>query len=244
MADTRWRYVVGLGGAVQPGYSGGSQYELRLKPIWAVQWGRWRIGSGGVGSLLGRAAEDSSGASTDLYRGDRLASSLALRWDSGRPSSDDPALAGLRDVRSTLRARVAVHYRLSDPWSLDLMLSEDVLGRGAGLLANVGFSRSGRWTADTTWALGAGLTMADARFVRGRHGVPVAAAQPARPAFQPGGGPHELHWGLSTRSNMGSRWVLLGTVGAARLVGDAADSPLTDSSTRLQLGLGLVWRGL
>lgn len=237
-----WRYVLGAQLQHQPSYSGSADSLWRLKPMWGVRWGRWRLGTGGMGGLLGAAADAGAGASTDLFRGARLSSSLALRWENGRSSSDDVALQGLADVRSTVRANLATRYRFAPEWSVGLLVSQDLLGRGGGLRSDLSVGTSGRLGEHTRWTSGVGLSMGDARFMAARYGVPVTGARPGRPAYDPGGGVYEVHWGMGTQTELGSRWAVTSAWGIGHLQGVAKDSPLTVKPNNLHFSVGLVWR--
>src|SRR6218665_2943983 len=101
------RYLLGASVSVGPEYEGATRLKARLKPVWAVRFGRIRIASGGGSALLGFGRGGAGdGASTQLVERDRWRLGLSLRVDSGRDSGDADTTRGLPDVRRTLRARL------------------------------------------------------------------------------------------------------------------------------------------
>lgn len=238
----RLRWVVGGRLVHEPTYEGSSNQHWHVTPLWALRWGRWRLSSGAVGGLLAEPADAGSGATVDLVQGQRWSVSAGLRVDGGRPSSDDARLAGLADVRRTVRLRVAARGKLSEGWQVDAQASTDALGRGGGSSLGLGLARTGRFGEASEWSAGAGLTLGDRQFVDARFGVPVAAATAGRPAFQGRGGLYSAGLGAGTTTALGPHWVLLTGVRVNHLLGSPADSPLTLRRTGVALSVGLAWR--
>ena len=101
-------YALGLAVIDAPTYAGGAGRELKLRPLWSLRYGRFRLSGARSSGLLGAAtAERGSGASADLVETDRWSLGLGLRFDNGRQPGDDPALAGLPEIRQTLRGRLS-----------------------------------------------------------------------------------------------------------------------------------------
>lgn len=236
------RWVVGAKLSSSPAYSGAANNKLGLRPMYALRLGRWRVGTGGMGGLLAEAADAGSGATTDLFRGQRLAASAGLRIDGGRSSGDDAALSGLPTVKRTLRLRLGAQYQLLPEWSLGMTVSQDLLGKGGGANAGISLGTGGAWTATTHWYAGVGLVAGDATYLRARYGVPIAAVRAGRPAYSPGGGLQEAFVGMGTTTWLNPRWAVLTQLGASRLQGPAADSPLSLKTQTVSGGLSLVWR--
>ena len=85
------------------------------RPLWALRYGRFKLsGSRSSGLLGGPGTEKHSGASADLVDNDRWSLNFGLRMDNGRSAGDDPVLAGLPEIRSTLRGRLAAWEALGE----------------------------------------------------------------------------------------------------------------------------------
>lgn len=241
-AEPVLNYALGAIIGSSPDYAGGDGRKTKLRPAWAIEYGRFRLSTSRGSALMGHGlGPRASGASATLAQGDRFDLSASLRIDNGRDDSDAPILVGLPSVRSTLRARVGAGYALTQRWSVGAGLSQDILGRdgGAQVTANVGYS----WpvTQQTTVALGAGASLGDRRYLRAHFGVPEGGASPL-PAFDPRGGLYSVDAGVEFMTAINRRWVVLGSARVSQLQSDARRSPLTMEPTGYSVSLGLAYR--
>lgn len=240
----KFSYVLGAGLVSSSRYAGGSSRELKVRPVAALRYGRLRISTSGGSALLGFNGDVAgSGVSADLLRGDRLQLGASLRVDPGRSSTDDPALAGLPEVRRTLRGRISASYALNSHWGLGLSVSQDLLGRDGGATASTDLNYRDRLTPSTEWTVSAGLGWADGQHMRTFYGVSEAsAARTSFAAFAPGAGLTNAHLGLGITSALNKHWILFGGLGFSRLLGDAAASPLTRQASSVRATIGLAYR--
>lgn len=241
----RHRWLVGAALSQAPSYAGAGERETRLRPFWAWEYGRFRISTSHASALLrfGDEAAPGSGASAELLRRGPVRLGVALRIDNGRSSSDAEALRGLPEVRRTLRGRLYVSYALAPAWSVSASVSQDLLGRGGGAVGGLELGYRRRLTPDTVFTGGVGLTLADGRYMRSYFGVDEAAAQRSGYAVsRPSAGLRDVHAGLGLTTALTPSWLVFANVGASTLVGDAADSPLTQQRSSWQAGVGLAYR--
>ena len=238
------RYLLGVSAASRPEYDGASTRHTKLRPLWAFQWGRWRISTSGGSAILGFGRDlGGAGASTLLIDSSRLRLGVALPMDSGRDSGDASTTRGLPDVKRTLRARLYANYSLTSDWNLSANLSQDVLGRKGGLTAGVDLGWRFYRSPTLEWAAGVGVSAADATNLRSYFGVPAsAAAATGKPAYEPGAGLRDLRGGVSFTRPLSKHWFVFGGAGGSRLMGPAADSPLTQQRTGSYANLGVAWR--
>jgi outer membrane scaffolding protein for murein synthesis (MipA/OmpV family) len=239
------RGLLGLALVSSADYAGSSRTTVKLRELFSLQYGRVRISSSHAGGLLdvGGTGPVGSGISTQLAATDRWRLGLSARVDSGRKSADSPALAGLPDVDRTVRARLGASYRISDHWSFGLSLSQDILGKGGGATASADIGYGDRLTASTTWSVGVGVSAANALNMRSYFGIDATtAAQTGRAPYEPSAGLRDVHTGLGTATRVSRHWVGFATVGAVRLLGGAADSPLTFRRTQTAAAVGLAYR--
>ena len=242
--ETPAKIVLGASLQSTPEYAGGDRRDLSLKPLWALQYGRVRLSTSGAAAVLGFGADaPGPGASADLLQGDRFKLNFALRLDHGRRSSDSPDLAGLPDVRQTLRGRLAASYKLDAHWTAAASVSQDLLGRAGGALGALDLGYRDRLSDAVHWSAGAGLAFGDGRYMGSYFGVPAGALRlPDRPAFAPGAGLRDVHSGVGLMAALAPSWVAFGGIGYSTLLGDAAASPLTKSRSSWSASLGLAWR--
>lgn len=240
----RYDYVLGLAMVSAPTYSGAAGRDLSLRPVAAVRWGRFRISSSRGGALLGFGTDaPAPGVSADLFSSNRFNVGLAVRGDTGRSAGDDPALAGLPDIRSTLRARLYAGYKVTTAWGLGLSVSQDLLGRGGGATATLDLGYRFRSSPDTEWTLGGGANFGNQRYMQNHYGVPASAVPVSvYPLYEPGAGLVDVHVGAGVTTLISRRWIAFASVGASRLQGDAAMSPLTRRPGSVGGTVGIAWR--
>lgn len=244
LAPTPFNYVLGTAVSWQPDGIGSRHYAAKPALLWAIRWGRWRISAGGANALFGFGREvTGSGASTDLINSKRWRVGLSLRFDHGRKSADAATMAGLPDIQRTVRGRLFASYVLSPDWQLAGSLSQDLLGHQGGLLAGLDLGWRLRHSETTEWTAGAGIGAADGQHMRSYFGVTgEAATRSGLTAFTPSAGLRDVHVGIGFTHALSPRWVTFGSAGVSRLLGPAAQSPLTQMPTGGQVGLGLAYR--
>lgn len=240
------RYLLGVALLEGPEYAGSDRRELKLRPLWAYQHGRFRISTSRANGLLGFGSEASGpGASADLLSSERFKLGVALRIDSGRSSGDSPRLAGLPDIKRTLRGRIYAAYSFDKHWSVSASLSPDLLGRKGGTLGGLDLGYRARLGTDTEWTAGAGLSFGDRQNMRSYFGVSEAAsAQSGLPVFAPRSLARDLHAGLGLTTALDRHWLGFAGLGVSTLLADAADSPLTHKKSSVSGSLGVVYRWL
>jgi outer membrane scaffolding protein for murein synthesis (MipA/OmpV family) len=237
-------YALGLAVIDAPTYAGAAGREQKLRPLWSLRYGRFTVSGARSSGLLGApSTERTSGATADLVRNDRWSLNLGLRLDNGRSSSDDPELAGLPDIRRTLRARLNANYRLGGGFSTNLGYSADLLGRDGG--GQLGWGLGYGWAPWPTAraSVGVGVNWGDKRYMQTHFGIaPDVALRTGRTAFTPGAGLTDMGVGVALRMPLGPRWSLTGGLGLSRLQGDAAASPLSRRDFGATASLALAWR--
>lgn len=244
VAGTGLTYALGLAVIDAPTYAGSAGRELKLRPLWSVRYGRFRLSGARSSGLLGApTAERGSGASADLVETDRWSLGLGLRFDNGRQPGDDPALAGLPEIRQTLRGRLNGGLNLGGGFSTSLSYSADLLGRDGG--GQLGWGLGYRWAPwpQARASVGVGATWADRQHMQTYFGIaPDVALRTGRAAHVPDAGLLDLHAGATLQVPLRSRWTLVGGLALAQLQGDAAASPLTHRAFGATASVALAWR--
>lgn len=237
-------YLIGAVASSSVGSVGESDRQLKLRPFFAFEWGRWRVATGRASELLslGRDTVD-PGLSTVLLDGDRWRVGSSLQIDDGRSSRDDPLLQGLPDIRSTLRGRLNVSYRLDEHWSMGSTLSQDLLGRDGGTRWSTSLRYRAPLSEQTYWDASVGTHWGSALFMQSHYGVPASAARPSRDSFAPGSGWESWSLGVGLTSALSRRWVLYGGLSATQLQGPARRSPLVTRKHSVAAQVGLAYRG-
>ena len=242
---SRFNYVLGMAYGLSPSYAGSDERKARLRPVLALEYGRFRLSSSRGSSVLHHGLDTrGSGASATLVDSDRFNISASLRIDNGRDASDAVLLQGLPEVRSTLRGRVNMGYALTDRWSLSAGLSQDLLQRSGGAQLNTGLQYAFALTPQTRVNFGVGAALGDATFMRTQFGVPDSAASQgsALAPFTPGGGLYSVDAGMGVMTALNRRWVAFGGVTVSQVRGDARRSPLTVRPNTYSATAGVAYR--
>lgn len=240
--QTRWEGAIGVNASHGATYQGGDQVKTRLHPGFFLRYGRFTI-TNSSGYVTRRADDVLRGLGVDLSNSERLRVNLALRFDAGRSESTDAALNGLGNIKPTVRARLSVERKLDDGWRLGASWSVDAFGRGGGNFGDISFGREQRWSADTVWSWGASLSAAGDRYMQTYFGIDdEQAARSGYPVYTPRSGLRDTAVFANLRSELSPTWLALGGVTASRLLGPAANSPLTKKLDGWGVTAGLAWR--
>lgn len=235
-------YLLGAALTSSQSHVGSDGRELGLQPVWGFWAGRYRLSSGRASSLwqVGRETVVDAGLSTTLVSHSDWSLGAALSWDAGRDSGDEPLLAGVPDLRSTLRGKVSVGYAFAPRWSLGLSSSHDLLGRDGGgrYSASLGYrqplSERAYWDASLSASWG------NRDYMRGHYGIPAAAAP--RPAYSLDGGIEGMGLGWSFTTAINHNWVAYAGWNLSRLMGDAGRSPVVGARQVWGASAGVAYR--
>jgi outer membrane protein len=240
--DDKWEGTIGPIFNLSPDYQGAAHHKLSVTAGFYLRRGRLSISN--QGAFVTRRADDVfRGLAFDAVRGDRVRVNLALRLDNGRRSADSPALAGIENVRRTVRMRSSATWQISDAWKAAAGLNTDLLGRGGGNVIDIGIGHDRRISPRIVWNVGGGVNWADGRYMRSWYGVsPSESAASIYRVYTPGSGLRDVGVGTSFRMEVNPRWTALWGASYGKLLGPAASSPLTTSTRQWSLNGGIGWR--
>jgi len=228
--------------SLSPEYSGGSRRTLSVVPGFYLRYGRLSVSN--ASSFVTRRSDDVfRGLGLDLVQRESLRFNIALRFDRGRRSADSAALAGIENVRQTIRARASATWQLGHGWKVASGWTIDLLGRGGGQVLDFGIGHDRRWSERVTWNVGVGLSAADGRYMRSYYGVtPSESIASGYPVYTPGAGLKDASVGTSWRMEIDPRWSASWGGSVGRVLGPAASSPLTQSTRQWSLNGAIGWR--
>ncbi|WMJ70268.1 MipA/OmpV family protein [Stenotrophomonas sp. 24(2023)] len=229
-ASDRWTKQLSVGGGVAPRYSGSKDYQaVPMLSFEATSPGGWFLGTGGVGwstTVAGRAS----------LRGYVSASNSRRDKDAFLEGSDH--LRGMGRIRSRAMVGVAGSYvvgtavltaglqytpRDSDRGDNGLATGHAVLGVDVPLFALAGGKLSATGSAE----------YGNKGYMQTWYGVTAAqSASSGFRAFTPKAGFHSAGLGLTWRRELGARSDWFISVEGARLLGDAADSPIVQKANQ------------
>lgn len=226
-----WAVSAGAGVVVSPEYPGSKSVKALPVPWWSVVY-RNRFFSRGpefAGVYLVNDGAWSAGGS--------------LQYDfGGRDAEDDPRLAGTDDVRGTVRAKLFATRKLS-LLSLSASASQDVGGQRQGMLVKVDAPVAIPFFRPWFFSVGPGVAWGDRRYAATFFGVTAAeSARSGLPRHDAGAGLVDFHLSLVARRPISERLGASAQVTLARLVGDAADSPIAETRNQATGIFSIAWR--
>ena len=227
---------VGIGGA--PSYLGSDDYRLGAAPF-----GRYARGERYI-DLQGNYV------STNLVDSPRLRIGPAAILRFGRDSVDDRAVNRLPDIDRSLDMGVSVGYVTVSPedprdrWSVSADVLQDVTGEHSGFTLSTSLRK---WFALPNYAmlgLSAGATYGSGDYMDTYFSVtPAGAAASGLAPFEAHDGLRDVRATAVFVQPLSRKWAVGAGVMYMRLVGDAADTPITDvrgSPNQWLFGLGLA----
>jgi MipA family protein len=241
-AVPKFEGALGLVLAYKPAFSGATDRKISPQLAGFVRYGRLTL-TGAGGFTTQRQDDVERGLDAELLRRDRVRVNLSARYDPGRRESDSEQLAGMGNIKATVRTRLGLRWQPAPHWSLSLASGLDALGNGGGYTVEAGVSRSFILDARQRVTVSAGLVAAGDRYLQTWYGV--TAAQSARsglPIYTPSEGLRDAHTGVTWRIEVNPQWAGFASLGATRLLGAAADSPLTRQSSSYSIAGGIARR--
>jgi outer membrane protein len=217
---------LGGGAMVRPSYEGADDYLFTPDPIIALHYLRLPF----LGDFGGRPK-------TGITFGP------SFRIVPGRDEGDHADLDGLGDVSRAYEAGGTLGYRY-EMWRGFVTVRQG-FGGHHGLVGEVGVDAIAEPMPRLSVSLGPRLGFADADYLDTYLGVtPDQASASGLPEFDPNGGIKGVGLEAQARYGLTPNWSILGKAGYERLIGDAADSPVTDlgSENQFRAGIGLTYR--
>lgn len=225
-ADASPRGLIAIGPGVVPEFDGSK--DVRVLPAVLADI-RWR----GVDLQVG-----GQGLRADIVSDPRLAfgpivgARLARRHADGR-------VGLLPEISTAIEAGAFVGYRFGGDargqgaLRTELSVVHDVSGAHDGLLATARASYAAIRSDRVSLSLDAETTWVNQDYANAYFGItPVEAAASGLAAYRPGSGVRDVGLGVTAGYWFSRRFGVLGGIGANYLVGDIADSPVTEEGRR------------
>lgn len=232
----------GLTLSSRPEYSGATRQVAKLNPVIFVRYGRFTI-TNSSGFVTRRADDVVRGLGLDLLRSERVRVSLALRFDAGRSEATSDVLKGQGDIKATVRARAAASWKFDGPWRLGAAWSVDAFGRGGGNFGDVSVGWEHPLGHSSTLTVGSSLSAAGDRYMQTYYGINAQQSlRTGRAEYNPGSGLRDVSVFVNVRHAFSPEWAGLAGASTTRLLGPAADSPLTQSRGNWGLSVSLARR--
>lgn len=223
--------TVGGAAGVGPDYEGADSYEAVALPFFELSWrDRIFVGLDGIRAL------------NPLTENIRIGPLLS--YDGGRDEDDNDDLEGLGDVDGSVTLGIVAEVEFG-PYQFDARVEKAIDGH-TGWLAALAASRNFQLSERLNLGLALKTSLADDDYMNDFFGI--TAMQSRRSGlsrFDADAGFKDVGVGLSLDYALTDHWLLFASGGYARLLGDAADSPLVEdrgSADQFSAMLGGAYR--
>ena len=207
-------------------------------PIVNVRYGRFFLGGipgGGAGGGLGAYLYESDSWS--------LGAAVTGEFDEIREESDDARLQGLGDIDGTIRAGFFASYEITSWLELRANALSDVGGKDQGVIASLDLEATYQPRPRLRLSAGVGGTWGSDEFAQTLYGVD--AQQALRSGFaqyDAGSSASVVRVSLGAQYALTEKWSVGSRITAARLLGDAADSPIVEDENQNTYALFMMYR--
>ncbi|MEL6920411.1 MAG: MipA/OmpV family protein [Pseudomonadota bacterium] len=231
---------LGVGGfaLIAPSYEGSDEYRLRGIPVAFPIFDR---DTSERSRVTFRGVDD---VRLSVFRRDGFDVGPIVGYSFGRKESLSSKLGGLGDVDGGVVVGAFGSYTL-DGLFADVGVSTQVTGGSDnGYLAVAGFGYTAEVAPRVSLTGRADLEYASEGYMDRYFSVTPDQAQASTEgytAFDASGGIKNMSAGLSVRVEATDRLSLLSNAGYSRLLGNAADSPISVSDNQVSGGLGLLF---
>jgi MipA family protein len=229
-----WTATVGLGGEYKPDYEGSKHSMFSPVPIFAIR----RAGS----AEQFRGPNDS--ASIALFDFGNLRAGPAVKFKSARDGNSYAELNGLGKVNTTVEVGGFLEYYPVD-WFRTRVEVRQGIGGHTGIVSD--FSADAIIPLNDRFTISAGprFTVESAKAVEPYFGITsMQSIASGLPIFDAKGGPHSAGAGAQVSYKLTPKWEVHSYVEYARLLGDAASSPLVKlrgSANETTVGVGVSY---
>jgi outer membrane protein len=226
---------LGAGIGFAPAYPGAEAIMATLLPIIDA---RWRTGLS-VFDTVYLSSEEGLGAVVLRSGPFSIAGGVGLA--RGRDEDASARLRGLGDIDTAARGYVTFR---TDLGPVDLSLRVDrYFGEQEGTTLTFGATYRQPITSALTLIGRVGAVWADGEQQRLWFGVDdLQARRSGLPTYRPGSGFRNVSASLTGRYAISASWDISATIGVTHLLGDAADSPITQRETQPFGMLGVSYR--
>lgn len=237
-----WDAAIGFVAAYGPEYPGSDRHGAGIAPGFGLRWGRFSFTSRSAFAVRTSDPAATGGLRVELPRTENFRVGLGLRYDRGRSESSNDDFEGLGDVPAGVMLRVHPRYQLGGGWTAGGSVSFPLFGNGPGTHGEFTLGRDLRLSPATTFGAGVSLAFGSRRYLQNYFGITEEqSARSGYPVHRVAFGPSALAASAGWRTDVFGNWVLLYGVGASRLLGDAADSPLTRRAWSWSVNGGIVY---
>jgi outer membrane scaffolding protein for murein synthesis (MipA/OmpV family) len=210
-----WNVTLGAGFAVSPKFEGADDVEIMPIPFVSADFGPY-------------VSVDPMGLTINALDYEGFSVKGKIGGDFGRDSSDDKHLHGLGDIGAGLALGLDLAYNF-EPVEFTASI-EKTIGGSDGLTAEFGFSYSVP-VDQFIFSIGPSITWADSNYMESYFGVTDRQSRKSGLSrFDADAGFKRVDLEISGMYMIDENWMVRAEVGFGALIGDAADSPVSQTN--------------
>lgn len=210
-----WNVMLGAGIRVEPKFEGAKGFTIIPLPMISADFGQY-------------VSVDPTGLTINAWQYEGLNVKGRLGYDFGRDSDDDKHLDGLGDIGASAVLGVDLSYELM-PLEFKLSLDQN-LGGSDGFSAKFGTALMVPLDP-FMFSIGPSITWADSNYMESYFGVTEKQSiRSGLREFEAEAGFKRVDLEMSGLYLINDHWALRGEVGVGYLIGDAADSPVSQEN--------------
>lgn len=223
-----WTVTIGAFSFIGPEYEGSNDYDVGGVPIIEIDW---------KGSVF---LSTRDGIGVNVWNDKMFTLSTSIGYVGGRDEDVSNDLDGLGDIDGGAAAIVKGQVRLKG-FDLTTRFSHQITEENTGYLVDFGLGYA--FAAPSGWLIRPGLnaSYASKQYTDKFFGVSAAqAANSGLDAFDADAGFKSVGAGVLAKYPLDSHWTVISQFKYDRLLGDAADSPVTQDKDQFLVGLGVT----
>lgn len=225
--DGTWDITLGAGAALVPEYEGADDLEVKPIPVIDITWNN-RV-----------FFNSENGLGVYVLKTETAFLAASVSSSSGRDEDDSDHLEGLGDIDGSPQGRIFAGYDLGTI-RLIAALSRDFGGSDGsdGLLIDFGAVTNRSLTERLTMTAGVSATWADDEYMKTYFGVNQHQSQRSGlRQFEAGAGFKRVDLSVGATYQLTTHWGLGASAGVGTLLGDAADSSVTEDKVQPFVGI-------
>lgn len=219
-----WSVSIGAGSFVSPEFEGGDEYDFTPVPYLDVKY-KDRV-----------TFNPFDGLRFNALTNDEMTLGVGLGADFGRDDDDADRLRGLGDVDPTLEGQLFAQYRYHMA-SAQIKFANDLGDGHDGYTVEMVAAYALPVSKQLFLTPSIRTTYASEKYMDSYFGVnETQSARSGLAQFDSENGFKDVSGNVFARYALDGNWALNGFAGYSRLIGDAADSPVTESENLFRAG--------
>lgn len=239
--DGRWAFRVGALGLTAPKYEGSDEHRFLAVPLIIPKYYGDDYDPNAISRFTFRGIDDVRYAALRFGNFDL---GPVVGYTFGRDEDDADRLDGIGDVDGGLILGAYAALRF-DPFFVDGAISTPVTGDSqGGFTGKLGFGAEYDVNERLTFSPYLSTTYASGDYMDDYFSISSAqsaASTAGLATYDAEGGIKDVSFEFGTEYRLTERWTAIGSAGYSRLIGDAADSPVTASKDQFTATLGLTY---